>query len=154
MAGVSSTTGMRFFPKGQGRRRSSVRGFTLIELLVVFTILALLLTLATPRYLNTVDSGKIKVQMQNMATLRDAIDKFRADQGRYPSQLEELVTRQDLRQVPVDPVSGTRDWTIVPSPIAEEAGIYDVKEPGAAPASPRPLATASGVPAPGSEQLK
>jgi general secretion pathway protein G len=104
-------------------------GFTLIELLVVFTLLALLLTLATPRYLKTLEGGKSKVQAQNMATLRDAIDKFRADQGRYPVQLEEIVAKQYLRQVPVDPVSGTRDWVSVPSPNPEEAGIYDIKAP-------------------------
>lgn len=111
------------------RRHSGQSGFTLIELLVVFTLLALLLTLATPRYLKTLEGGKIKVQAQNMATLRDAIDKFRADQGRYPVQLEEIVAKQYLRQVPLDPVSGTRDWVSVPSPNADEAGIYDIKAP-------------------------
>lgn len=105
------------------------RGFTLIELLVVFTILALLLTLATPRYLKTLEGGKTKVQAQNMATLRDAIDKFRADQGRYPSQLEELVVKQYLRQIPLDPVSGTLAWGAVPPPNVGESGIYDVKVP-------------------------
>lgn len=104
-------------------------GFTLIELLVVFTMLALLLTLATPRYLKTLDSGKAKVQAQNMATLRDAIDKFRADQGRYPAQLEEIVAKQYLRQIPVDPVSGTHGWLPVASPNTEETGIYDVRPP-------------------------
>lgn len=104
-------------------------GFTLIEMLVVFTILALLLTLATPRYLKTVESGKSKIQAQNLATLRDAIDKFRADQGRYPLQLEEIVTKQYLREVPLDPVSGSRDWVPLPSPNVAQAGIYDVKAP-------------------------
>lgn len=120
------------------RRHSVQSGFTLIELLVVFTLLALLLTLATPRYLKTLEGGKSKVQAQNMATLRDAIDKFRADQGRYPVQLEEIVTKQYLRQVPLDPVSGTRDWVSVPSPNAEEAGIYDIKAPELPSASPPP----------------
>jgi general secretion pathway protein G len=115
------------------RCRSSSRctqfGFTLIELLVVFSILALLLTLATPRYLKTVDNGKDKVQAQNMATLRDALDKFRADQGRYPVQLEEVVAKQYLRQIPLDPVSNTRDWVLVPPPNGQESGIYDIKAP-------------------------
>jgi len=107
----------------------SQTGFTLIELLVVFTILALLLTLATPRYLNTMEAGKTKVQAQNIATLRDAIDKFRADQGRYPSQLEEVVAKQYLRQIPLDPVSGTRDWKLLPPPNSAETGIYDIQAP-------------------------
>ena len=134
---------------------SSAKGFTLIELLVVFTILALLLTLATPRYLKTVEGGKSKVQAQNMATLRDAIDKFRADQGRYPAQLEEMVTRQYLRDIPVDPVSGTRDWVTLPSPVAEETGVYDVREPGfAATTSGLPLTAASSAPAQTSQAQK
>lgn len=114
-----------------GRRCGPVpqTGFTLIELLVVFTILALLLTLATPRYLNTMEAGKSKVQAQNIATLRDAIDKFRADQGRYPSQLEEVVAKQYLRQIPLDPVSGTRDWKSLPPPNSAEKGIYDIQAP-------------------------
>ncbi len=142
-----------------GCQRSAQSGFTLIELLVVFTILALLLTLATPRYLKTLESGKSKVQAQNMATLRDAIDKFRADQGRYPVQFEEIVTKQYLREVPLDPVSGTRDWVSVPSPNGDEAGIYDVKAPEVPGASPPPEAgadapigsAANGLPASQSE---
>lgn len=114
-----------------GRVRGLVlqSGFTLIELLVVFTILALLLTLATPRYLKTMEAGKSKVQAQNIATLRDAIDKFRADQGRYPSQLDEIVAKQYLRQIPLDPVSGTRDWRSLPPPNSGETGIYDIAAP-------------------------
>lgn len=111
------------------RRSMPQSGFTLIELLVVFTILALLLTLATPRYLKTVEAGKNKVQAQNIATLRDAIDKFRADQGRYPTQLHEIVAKQYLRQIPLDPVSGTRDWKLLPSPNSAETGVYDIQAP-------------------------
>jgi general secretion pathway protein G len=121
-------------------------GFTLIELLVVFTLLALLLTLATPKYLKTLESGKSKVQAQNMATLRDAIDKFRADQGRYPAQLEEIVAKQYLRQIPVDPVSGTHGWLAVPSPNTEETGIYDVRPPELVSASAPPAANADNTP--------
>lgn len=126
-------------------RQFAQSGFTLIELLVVFTMLALLLTLATPRYLKTLESGKSKVQAQNMATLRDAIDKFRADQGRYPTQLEEIVAKQYLRQIPLDPVSGTHDWLPVSSPNTEEAGIYDVKAPELVSASPAPAIDASNA---------
>ncbi|WP_411885869.1 type II secretion system protein [Polaromonas sp. YR568] len=104
-------------------------GFTLIELLVVFSILALLLTLATPRYFNALDGGKEKVQAQNLATLRDAIDKFRADQGKYPAQLQEVVDKRYLREIPLDPVSGSRAWEPVPFPNGTEPGIYDIRAP-------------------------
>ena len=104
-------------------------GFTLIELLVVFSILALLLTLATPRYFKAIDDGKKKVQAQNLATLRDAIDKFRADHGKYPAQLQEVVDKRYLREIPLDPVSGFRVWEALPFPNSAEPGIYDVRAP-------------------------
>lgn len=110
-------------------RRQPVRGFTLIELLVVFTLLALLLSIATPRYLSTVDNSREKVRQQNLATLRDALDKFKADQGRYPNELTELVGKQYLRALPMDPVSGTQGWVPLQHPTGMEQGVYDVAPP-------------------------
>ncbi len=107
-------------------------GFTLIEILVVFTLLALLLSIAVPRYLHSVDAGREKVRAQNLATLRDALDKFKADQGRFPADLTELVSKQYLRRLPLDPVSGSDIWVPLPHPAALEAGVYDVAPPEAA----------------------
>jgi len=59
-------------------------GFTLIELMVVMVLIALLLTIAVPRYFGTIDSGKLSVQRQNISAIRDAIDKYYGDQGKYP----------------------------------------------------------------------
>lgn len=128
-------------------RRPHAAGFTLIELLVVFSILALLLTLATPRYFKAVDGGKEKVQAQNLATLRDAIDKFRADQGKYPMQLQEVVDKRYLREIPLDPVSGSRAWEVLPFPTGAEPGIYDVR----APLVPNPIPPKEGVEPPTTE---
>jgi general secretion pathway protein G len=114
------------------------KGFTLIELLVVFALIALLLTIAVPRFMGSAETAKVKVQAQNIATLRDAIDKFRADQGGYPNELGDLVQRGYLRALPIDPVSGTSGWIAVASP-AGEAGVYDV----AAPAVPTAAAAAA-----------
>lgn len=112
-------------------RHGSNGGFTLIELLVVFTLLALLLSIAVPRYLRTVDTAREKVRQQNMATLRDALDKFKADQGRYPTELSELVGKQYLRQIPLDPVSDSTTWVSLAHPAGLETGIYDVAPPPA-----------------------
>lgn len=114
---------------GVGRRCARVRGFTLIELLVVFTLLAMLLSIAAPRYLSTVDSSKDKVRQQNLATLRDALDKFKSDKGRYPNELAELVSAQYLRSLPYDPVSGTQAWVPLTHPTGLEQGVYDVAPP-------------------------
>lgn len=114
------------------------KGFTLIELLIVFALIALLLTIAVPRFLGSAEIAKEKVRAQNVATLRDAIDKFRADQGRYPKELPELVQRGYLRALPVDPVSGSDTWNAVVSPNASEPGVYDVAAPGTAPVASSP----------------
>lgn len=121
------------------RNRGNANGFTLIEVLVVFTLIALLLTIAVPSYLTTVENSREKVQQQNLATIRDALDKFRADQGRFPVNLSELVSRRYLRQIPVDPVSGSVNWRIVARSATGEAGIADVEPPDSA-------ASASTVP--------
>ncbi len=113
-------------------RRSNHRrmaGFTLIEILTVFMLIALLLSLAAPRYLSTVDRSREKARLQNQSTIRDALDKFRADQGRYPADLSELVQRQYLRAIPIDPVSGTPDWSPLQHPVGAEPGVYDVAVP-------------------------
>jgi general secretion pathway protein G len=108
--------------------RSSGRGFTLIELMVVMTIIALLLSLAVPRYFHSLDKAREATLRQDLDTMRDAIDKFHGDSGRYPTSLEELVSRKYLRSIPPDPINGdTASWIVVNSETASDAGIYDVK---------------------------
>lgn len=105
----------------------NLRGFTLIEMLVVMTLIALLLTLAVPRYFSALDHGRLNVQRQNVATLRDAIDKFFGDQGKYPESLDELVTKRYLRQVPVDPLSEAPDWVVIAPQDPTLGAVYDVQ---------------------------
>jgi general secretion pathway protein G len=120
------------------------RGFTLIEMLVVMTLIATLLTLAVPRYFGALDSGRLRVQAQNIATLRDAIDKFFADQGRYPEALEELVSKRYLRHIPLDPVSETTAWVVLPPKDTSEGNVYDVQP---SPVAAAPLAAPPVSPA-------
>ena len=114
-------------PDEPQRRSWMARGFTLIEMLVVMTLIAMLLTLAVPRYFGSLDKGRTRVQKQNVATLRDAIDKFKADLGRYPENLEELVVKKYLRQVPLDPVTEAADWIIIAPADPKEGNVYDVQ---------------------------
>ena len=94
------------------------RGFTLIELIVVMAIVALLVTIAAPRYLQSVDRAREATLRTSLGVMRDAIDRFAADRGRYPESLEELVTTRYLRSLPEDPMSGRRDaWVLLaPAP--------------------------------------
>lgn len=59
-------------------------GFTLIELLVVLAIVSTLLLLVAPRYFHNVDATKEAVLRENLRAVRDVLDKFHADAGRYP----------------------------------------------------------------------
>lgn len=101
------------------------RAFTLIELLVVLAIVATLLTLVA-RYFGQADKAKETVLHQNLAAMRDSIDRFRADQGRYPQTLDELVQKRYLREIPMDPVAQSRTtWTTQP-PADGTPGVYNV----------------------------
>jgi len=103
------------------------RGFTLIELLVVMAIIATLLAIATPRYFAHLDRAREVALQETLAVVRDSIDKFHADTGRYPTELDELVTKRYLRRMPVDPVSeNSETWIIVPPP-SESTGVWDIK---------------------------
>lgn len=104
------------------------RGFTLVELLVVLAVLGLLVSMVAPRYFGNVDKARESVLRQDLAQLRDAIDKHVADTGRYPDTLEELVTKKYLRAVPVDPITERKDsWTLVPPENKDMGGVFDVR---------------------------
>ncbi|MDP2071307.1 type II secretion system protein [Methylotenera sp.] len=102
-------------------------GFTLVELLVVLAILALLLTLAVPRYFTSIERAKDVALKQSLNTLRESIDKFYADNGQYPKTLEDLVDRKYIRKMPVDPMTEkTTTWIFTPPEPPLEGDIYDI----------------------------
>lgn len=103
-------------------------GFTLVELLVVLAIIATLLSLAAPRYIGSVDKAKESVLRENLATLRSAIDKYYGDTGKYPAALNDLVAKNYLRRMPVDPVTdSTTTWIVVAPADAQKGVVFDVK---------------------------
>jgi general secretion pathway protein G len=107
-----------------GRRR----GFTLLELLVVMAIIATLLTIAVPRYFRSLQRSREAVLMQDLTTLRESIDKFYGDTGKYPPTLAVLVEKRYLRSIPVDPIAKAADkWVVVNADDPEDNGIKDVK---------------------------
>jgi general secretion pathway protein G len=108
--------------------KKSKSGFTLIELLVVMAIIAVLLTIATPRYFHSVDKSKEAVLRQNLVITRQAIDKYFSDNGKYPEALDDLVTKKYLRTLPYDPISESNGtWLIVAPDTADKSGVYDIK---------------------------
>lgn len=117
------------------RVAATLRGFTVIELLVVMAALALLLSVAAPRYVEHVDNARATALKQDLFQMRDALDKFHADHGRYPKTLDELVERRYLRAVPVDPLTQRADsWVLVAPRSGDTASVADVRSgaPGVA----------------------
>ena len=119
------------------------RGFTLIEMLVVLAVLALLLSLALPKYFSGLDRARESLLVENLQTTRSALDQFYADQGRYPGSLDELVARRYLRALPLDPLTNsTRSWRLVPPEPPIQGQVADLRS-GARGKGPSGLAYAT-----------
>ena len=119
---------MRSSRPGSVAWRGNAVGFTLIELLVVLAILATLLSIAAPRYFESVERAKEAALKADLRAFRDAIDKHRADTGRLPETLQRLVEGRYLRSIPVDPVTDSAaGWVVVAHPDGSTPGVYDIR---------------------------
>ena len=109
------------------------RGFTLIELLVVISMISILAAMGIAQYRNSVRRAQEATLKTDLFHMRDAIDQYYADKGRYPATLESLVTDGYLRKIPVDPITNSADtWETEPAPSdpanpSAEPGVYNVK---------------------------
>ncbi len=115
------------------RSGGSPRGFTLLELMIVLSLIVLLASIGLMQYKSTVQRGREAVLAENLYRMRDAIDQFHVDKGKYPADLSELVSAGYLRSIPLDPMTNTAEsWQLVPAepdpsnPTAD-IGIYDIK---------------------------
>jgi general secretion pathway protein G len=114
-------------------RGGSPRGFTLLELMIVLSLIVLLASIGLMQYKSTVQRGREAVLAENLYRMRDAIDQFHVDKGKYPADLSELVSAGYLRSIPLDPMTNSAEsWQLVPAepdpsnPTAD-IGIFDIK---------------------------
>jgi general secretion pathway protein G len=116
------------------RVRGGTVGFSLLELLIVVALIGILASLVVPQFQKTPTKAKEAVLKEDLFTLRDLIDQYFADKGKYPASLEALVEEGYLRKIPVDPFTLSSDsWQTEAAPMedgADEegggAGVYDV----------------------------
>jgi len=101
--------------------------------MVVMALIITLASVALTLYGNSVIRAKESVLKEDLFRMRDAIDQYYADKGKYPGTLQDLISDKYLRTIPVDPFTNSADtWREVPSepdpnnPTAE-TGVYDVK---------------------------
>ena len=99
------------------------------------SIIALLMSIAVPRYFHSTDKAREAVLKQNLAQMRDAIDKLYGDRGRYPDALDDLVSKKYLRKIPPDPITDSpHTWVTAVPEVADIGNVYDVRSgaPGTA----------------------
>jgi general secretion pathway protein G len=105
------------------RTRTRSAGFTLIELLVVVAIIGILSSIAVVQLRQTPQRAREAALRENLYAMRNVIDQYFTDKGKYPDSLQSLVEDGYIRKIPVDPMTGSETtWVEEQSDTGESDG--------------------------------
>jgi general secretion pathway protein G len=113
-------------------RHNRDRGFTLIELMIVISMILILVSISIPAYNQSILRAKESVLKQDLFQLRSLISQYTLDKQKAPQSLDDLVQAGYIKQIPVDPMTGTNSsWTVdqedsLMSVDQQDPGISDV----------------------------
>ena len=90
-------------------RKKENQAFTLIEIMVVLIIIAIMASFIIPSVINRPDEARITKVKNDIMALEGALDLYKLDNGRYPSNsevLKVLISEEEntyLKRLPLDP---------------------------------------------------
>ena len=127
---ANEAQGVRFLPTAHCPLPTAQRGFTLLELMIVISIIIILAAIALPQYQKTIMHTREAVLRDDLFKLRSLLDQYAADKGKLPQSLDDLVTDGYMRELPLDPFTGQKDWAVTtgddPNSTSGEQGVTDV----------------------------
>ena len=96
-------------PIRNSRLTRAEKGFTLVELMIVMLIIGVLATVAIPSFIASIRNAREAALKEDLHVLRDAIDSYTMDKNKAPQSLDDLVQSGYLKDIPVDPMTHSKD---------------------------------------------
>ncbi|MGH9901521.1 MAG: type IV pilin protein, partial [Pyrinomonadaceae bacterium] len=98
--------------------------------MIVISIIVILAMIVLPQYNNAMLAAREAVLRDDLFQMRKMLDQYAADKGKLPQTLDDLVSAGYIRVIPIDPMTGERNWMVVagedPNSAEGESGVVQV----------------------------